>query len=184
MSDVGQLLDRLEQLLGEVEQFEPDVREAVFELLDGIDGLHRVAVNRLAEAVGSEAVEQARANDDAVAWLLHVYGVGVEDEVAAATAALEPIRPYIEGHGGRVEVLEAMDGVVRVRLAGTCSGCTASAVTLREGVEAALRDNFPGFGGMLVEEDHGEGHPPPGPTLVQISPRPPEHDLPLTVRST
>ncbi len=182
--EVEDLLDRLEQLLGEVEQFDPEVRDVVFTLLDGFDRLHRVALHRLAAEVGGSAVERARAADGAVAWLLHAYGVGVDDEVAAAEAALDDVRPYIESHGGRVEVLDATNGVVRLRLSGTCSGCTSSAVTLREGVEKALHERFPGFAGMAVEEDDAAAHPPPGATLLQITSRPPDLPLPLTAQST
>ena len=171
LSDLGPLLDRLEELLAEVEDLDEDVRTRVFELLDGVDALHRLAVTRLADALGHD-VEGLRRSDPAVGWLFEAYGVGVDD-VAAATAALEPVRPYITGHGGDVEVLSVERGVVRVRLSGTCSGCTSAAQTLQHGVEQALRDNLPGFVAMEVAPDSGAAaHPPPGPVLLQIQPRP------------
>lgn len=172
LAALGPLLDRLEELFGEVETLEGTVRETVFELLDGVDALHRLAVTRLAEVVGDVAL--LREADPAVAWLLEAYGVGVND-VAAASAALEPVRPYIHEHGGDVTVLAVEHGVVRVQLSGACSGCTAAAVTLRDGVEEALRDGLPGFVAMDVAPDSGAPeHPPPGggPVLLQITPRP------------
>ena len=171
LAALGPLLDRLEELFAEVEEFDDDVRTRVFELLDGIDGIHRLAVTRLADALGPD-LDQLRRGDPAVAWLFEAYGVGVDD-VAAATAALEPVRPYITEHGGDVEVLSVERGVVRVRLSGACSGCTSAAQTLRYGVEEALRDNLPGFVAMDVAPDSGAAaHPPPGPVLLQIQPRP------------
>jgi Fe-S cluster biogenesis protein NfuA len=72
-----------------------------------------------------------------------------------------------------VELLGVDSGVVRLRLSGACSGCTASAQTLRDGVQEALREGFPGFGRMEVEEDLTAAvHAPPGATLLQIEPRP------------
>jgi Fe-S cluster biogenesis protein NfuA len=107
-----------------------------------------------------------------VAWLFEAYAVGV-DERAAAEVALEAVRPYLHSHGGDVAVLDARGGVVRVRLSGACSGCTASTITLRRGVEEALRERMPGFAAMEVEEDDALPHPPPGPTLLQIAEPPP-----------
>jgi Fe-S cluster biogenesis protein NfuA len=170
VSSFDDLLQRLEELLGEVDDFDDPARRTVLELLDGIDTIHRFALNRLADGIGSEAVERLRA-EPAVAWLSDAYGIGV-DEPAAAEAALASIRPYVHSHGGKVEVLEARQGVVRLRMSGACSGCSASAVTLKEGIEEALRDRMPGFARMEVEEEPAPPHPPPGPTLLQIRHRP------------
>lgn len=162
-----ELLQRLEELLARMEQLEEPLRGEVFELLDGIDAMHRLALAPLAGTLGAETVERLRTADPAIAWLLDAYGVGV-DETAAAEGALESIRPYIHSHGGSVEVLEARGGIVRLKLAGACSGCTASSVTLQEGIEEALRENLPGFVATQVEADDAEPHPPPGPTLLQV----------------
>ncbi len=166
MGNLDELLGRMEALLGHVEELAEDERALVFELLDGIDALHRLALVRLGAELGAERLAGLRA-DPALAWLLDAYAVGV-DEWAAADAALEEVRPYLHSHGGEVEVLGAAGGVVQVRMSGACSGCTASAVTLQEGIEEALRDHFAGFHALEVEEDHGEAHPPPGPNLVEI----------------
>lgn len=171
-TDLDLLLDRMEQLLEGVDDFPPEVRDHVLELLDGVDSLHRHAVRGLAAVLG-ERLETVRAADAATDWLFAAYGVGVDD-LEAASAALEQIRPYIHEHGGEVEALDVTDGIVRVRLSGACSGCTASAETLRAGVQEALHAGLPGFVGMeVVEADPGATpHPPPGPTLLQIQPRP------------
>ncbi len=129
--------------------------------------MHRLALGRLGNALGPEELERLRVGDPAIAWLLGAYAVGVDERVAAE-AALESIRPYVHSHGGEVEVLEADGGVVRLKLSGACSGCTASAVTLKEGVEEALREGFPGFAGMEVEEDEAVPHPPPGGTPLPM----------------
>lgn len=166
------LLDRLEQLLADVEELAEPVRESVFELLDGVDAVHRLAIGRLGDMLG-DGLPSLRRADSAVDWLFEAYGVGV-DGIDAASAALEQVRPYLHEHGGEVEVLGVQQGVVRVRLLGTCSGCTAAAETLRHGVEEALRENLPGFMGMDVapDDDGAAPHPPPTQVLLQITPRP------------
>ncbi len=171
LASLGPLLDRLEELLGDVEELDPDVRDRVFELLDGVDAVHRLAVTHLADTIG-EDLWQLRRGDAAVDWLFEAYGVGVDD-VDAASGALEQIRPYLHEHGGEVEVLAVAGGVVRVRLIGACSGCTSAAETLRHGVEEALRENLPGFVAMdVVPDEDAPPHPPPTQVLLQIIPRP------------
>lgn len=167
MSRLDDHLDELERLLAEVDALDDAVRGRVFALLDGIDALHRHALGRIASLLAPQDVERLRATDPAIAWLFDAYAVGV-DERAAAEAALDAVRPYLRSHGGDVAVVAAHAGVVRVRLSGACSGCTASTITLRQGVEEALRERFPGFAAMEVEEDDALPHPPPGPTLLQI----------------
>ena len=126
-----------------------------------------MALGRVGAQLGAEQIARLRAGDPAIDWLFDTYAVGV-DERAAAEAALESIRPYIDSHGGAVEVLGAHEGVVRVRMSGACAGCTASAVTLQSGIEEALREHFPGFARVEAEQDDAAPHPPPGPQLLQI----------------
>lgn len=171
LSALGPLLDRLEALLGEVEGFEDDVRERVFELLDGLDAVHRLAITRLADALGADLSGLRRA-DAAVDWLFEAYGVGVND-LDAASIALEAVRPYLHEHAGEVEVLAVQHGIVTVRLLGACSGCTSAAETLRHGVEEALREGLTGFVAMEVAADDGApSHTPPAQVMLQITRRP------------
>lgn len=161
------LLGRLEELLAEMEELDEPVRTRVFDLLDGLDIVHRTALSALGEALDQQTLERVRAADPATAWVFDAYRVGV-DELAEADAALESIRPYIHSHGGRVEVLDARGGVVRLRLSGACSGCTASAATLKHGIDEALREHLPTFVATEVEEDDAEPHPPPAPVILEL----------------
>ena len=58
---------------------------------------------------------------------------------------LDTLRPYIASHRGHVEVVDfdEGDGVLLVRMGGTCQGCSASTITLRQGIEARLRESVP-----------------------------------------
>jgi Fe-S cluster biogenesis protein NfuA len=60
-------------------------------------------------------------------------------------AALDTLRPYIASHRGSVEVVDYddADGLLTLRLGGTCHGCAASTLTLRQGIEVRLRDAVP-----------------------------------------
>lgn len=166
------LLDRMESMLEAVEELPPADRDNVLALLDAIDHFHRLALGHLGRALGPSTVEHLRDVHPSIAWLWEAYGVGLDDR-ASAERAMEDIRPYIQSHGGEVDVLDVEDGIVHVRLSGSCSGCSASAITLQEGVEKAMRTHLPGFRGLEVEEDgDATPHPPPGQTLLQIEPHP------------
>ena len=58
---------------------------------------------------------------------------------------LDTLRPYIASHRGNVEVVDfdEQDGILTVRLGGTCHGCPASTVTLKQGIESRLRAMVP-----------------------------------------
>ncbi len=58
--------------------------------------------------------------------------------------ALEEIRPLIATHLGGIEFVGFADGVVSVRLLGTCTHCPLSQMTLKAGVEELLKDRVPG----------------------------------------
>lgn len=59
--------------------------------------------------------------------------------------ALDTLRPYIASHRGQVEVVDfdEDDGTLLLRLGGTCHGCSASSITLKQGIEARLRQAVP-----------------------------------------
>lgn len=162
------LLDRTEALLAAVDAMPEADRHTVIELLDRVDDLHRLALTELGHALPPEEIERLRDAHPAVRWLWAAYGVGT-DPRQAVEDALERIRPYLHSHGGEVEVVDVQGGRVTVRLAGACVGCSASAITLQEGVDEALREGFPGFRELIVEEpEDATSHEPPGPTLLQI----------------
>lgn len=59
-------------------------------------------------------------------------------------SALDSIRPYLEADGGNVKVLELSDDMVlRLELTGTCSSCPMSSMTLKAGVEEAIKKAIP-----------------------------------------
>ena len=58
---------------------------------------------------------------------------------------IDSLRPYIASHRGSVEVVDfdPADGRLLVRLGGTCVGCSASIVTLKQGLELRLKQAVP-----------------------------------------
>lgn len=66
--------------------------------------------------------------------------MSIEDKV---NNALDQIRPYLEKDGGDVSLLEIKDGVVKVELLGACKSCSMSMMTLKAGIEEAVKRAVP-----------------------------------------
>lgn len=67
------------------------------------------------------------------------------DTIDRIERTLDTLRPYIASHRGHVEIVDfdEQDGVLLVRLGGSCHGCAASTVTLKQGIELRLRETVP-----------------------------------------
>lgn len=58
--------------------------------------------------------------------------------------ALDKVRPMLAADGGNVELVEVTaDGIVKLKLTGTCGCCPMSQMTLKMGVERILRQEVP-----------------------------------------
>ena len=58
--------------------------------------------------------------------------------------ALEKIRPMLAADGGNVDLVEVTDdGVVKLKLTGTCGCCPMSQMTLKMGIERLLKEEVP-----------------------------------------
>ncbi len=58
--------------------------------------------------------------------------------------ALEKVRPMLAADGGNVELVEVTDdGVVKLKLTGTCGCCPMSQMTLKMGIEKILKQEVP-----------------------------------------
>ena len=65
----------------------------------------------------------------------------MKDEVLKV---LETVRPALQADGGDVELVDVTaDGIVKVRLKGACGSCPMSTMTLKMGIERAMKDQIP-----------------------------------------
>jgi Fe-S cluster biogenesis protein NfuA len=67
------------------------------------------------------------------------------DTIERIEKTLDTLRPYIASHRGQVEVVDfdESEGLLLLRLGGTCHGCAASTITLKQGIESRLREMVP-----------------------------------------
>jgi Fe-S cluster biogenesis protein NfuA len=119
-------------------------------------GLYGVGLERIFETLEAEGpaladVRERLAEDGVVASLMLIHGLYPVDLQTRVQEALDSVRPYMESHGGNVELLGIEAGVARLRLEGSCNGCPASASTMELAIEQALQEAAPDLEGIDVE---------------------------------
>jgi Fe-S cluster biogenesis protein NfuA/nitrite reductase/ring-hydroxylating ferredoxin subunit len=152
----AELLERVQALTERVDELQdPQARELAQELLASVIAMYGDGLARIMEAIagardaGATILDQL-SQDGAVASLLLIhdlYPVSLEERVREA---LDTVRPYMESHGGNVELVELRDGVARLALQGSCNGCAASRATLETAIEQALEEHAPDLAGLEV----------------------------------
>ena len=89
-------------------------------------------------------VGKARSTEDIIKDIKSVLETKVKDNVAV--------------HGGEIHFLSYEKGIVRLQMAGACSGCAMSKKTLHEGVERLLTYYVPEVIGLISEDDEEAKH--------------------------
>jgi Fe-S cluster biogenesis protein NfuA/nitrite reductase/ring-hydroxylating ferredoxin subunit len=165
--DVGERVGRVEALIEQVESL-PDrvAREAAMEMVQALLDLYGEGLARMLAAL-DDGTRRALAEDELVAHLLllhDLHPVPIEERVHGA---LEEVRPYLDSHGGGVELVAVEEDVVRLRLHGSCDGCPSSTMTLKLAIEDAIQKAAPD---VVAVEAEGVSAPaaPESPTLLQL----------------
>ena len=58
-------------------------------------------------------------------------------------AVLSQVRPALRADGGDVELVDANEGTVKLKLKGACAGCPMATITLKQGIERVLKEQVP-----------------------------------------
>ena len=69
----------------------------------------------------------------------------------------EKVNPAVAAHGGRITLIDVAEHVAYVRMEGGCQGCSASAMTLQQGVKNAILSDVPTIQGVVDVTDHAAG---------------------------
>jgi Fe-S cluster biogenesis protein NfuA/nitrite reductase/ring-hydroxylating ferredoxin subunit len=89
--------------------------------------------------------------DRVVSGMLIIHGLHPLDLETRLRQALDKIRPYMQSHGGNVEILSLEDDFARLRLEGACKTCPSSTVTMELAVRHAIEEACPDLQGFEVE---------------------------------
>ena len=157
---------RVDSLLADVEGFADEhARETATELVAALLDLYGEAFARLLERTEDPS---AVAGDELVSHLLLLHGMHPVPIETRVREALDEVRPYLDSHGGDVELIAIEDGVVRLRMQGSCSGCPSSAVTLKLAIEDAIQKHAPDV--ERIEATDAAPSATGGPALIQLEP--------------
>jgi len=150
--------ERLQRLMEQAERLpDPVARTVTRQCLESILSLYGEGLARILELVREENPQATGAlldrlvNDTTIAGLLLIHGLHPLDLGTRLQRALDQVRPYMESHGGNVELISLEEGVARLRLKGTCQSCPSSTVTLELAVRSALEEACPDLAGFEVE---------------------------------
>jgi Fe-S cluster biogenesis protein NfuA/nitrite reductase/ring-hydroxylating ferredoxin subunit len=115
--------------------------EGLARMLDEIDAAGEVGAG----------IRARLTEDGVVASLMLIHDLYPIDLPTRVEEALASVRPYLESHGGNVELLGVDDGVARISLVGHCKTCPASAATLELAIKQAIDEAAPDLLGLEVE---------------------------------
>jgi Fe-S cluster biogenesis protein NfuA/nitrite reductase/ring-hydroxylating ferredoxin subunit len=180
-------ISRMETLLEELETLaDPNARSKAAEMAQVLLELYGEGLARMMEVIAQgqerERIFEAFAGDELVSHLLLLHGLHPLDVQTRIVRALEEVRPYLQSHGGNVEFLGVKEGVARLRMQGSCSGCPSSTMTLKLAIEEAILKAAPDLEGIEAEGVAEEPAPKPamtfvaGPTLRKKEKKLPEVD--------
>ncbi|MBA2712951.1 MAG: NifU family protein [Rubrobacteraceae bacterium] len=158
---------RMETLLEQIETLkDPNARSKAAEMVGVLLELYGEGLARMMDLIyetGNDKAFEAFAQDELVSHLLLLHGLHPLDVETRVAQALEEVRPYLQSHGGNVELLGVEEGVARLRMQGSCDGCPSSAMTLKLAIEEAVLKAAPDLDGIEAE---GVAEPEPAPNIV------------------
>ncbi len=151
-----------------VQGFDERERLVVTAFKRALDALHKEAFARLIRRLKADPVAAAALREAVKDEI--VYGVLRHHELLRPSlherveAALDSVRPMLASHGGDVQLVSVEPPRVRVRLVGSCEGCSSASLTMAAGVEAAIKQHCPEI--EQVDRASGLSAQPPGVSYV------------------
>ena len=155
--DAEQLVGRVEELQAALETCGESVpRGLAEELVSAVVQMYGAGLEQIVGSVSEagpqgEQIAASLLDDPLVATLLLIHDLHPVSLEQRVQQALDSVRPYMESHGGNVELLSLEHGVARIHLRGSCSDCSASSVTLELAIKQALEEAAPDLEGLEVE---------------------------------
>jgi Fe-S cluster biogenesis protein NfuA/nitrite reductase/ring-hydroxylating ferredoxin subunit len=168
LDDLTQEGHRIQELVEKIQTLNDPAAQAMLQdCLAAVLGFYGHGLSRILQVVdgvdGAGApVREALVRDSGVAGLLLIHGLHPVSLEQRLLQALEKVRPYMQSHGGDVELLSLDQDFALLRLKGHCETCPSSTVTLELAVRHALEEACPDLAGFEVEgavkpETHGHG---------------------------
>jgi Fe-S cluster biogenesis protein NfuA/nitrite reductase/ring-hydroxylating ferredoxin subunit len=148
---------RIQHLLEQIEALPvPSTRELIHEFMEATLAFYGQGLARILQVVSESGPEVQKVyrhliDDKVVRGLLLIHDLHPEDLETRLRHALDQVRPYLQSHGGNVDLISLTGQAARLRLQGTCKSCASSAVTLELAIRHAIEEACPDLAGFEVE---------------------------------
>lgn len=158
LSELNRQSERIQELVDEIDAY-PDekARNMMQECMQEVLSFYGHGIEKILGIISkgnntaAKDIYNNMLGDSFVNGLLLIHDLHPFDLRTRLNLALEKVRPYMDSHGGSVEIISLDDGIARLRLNGNCKGCPSSSATLELGLKQAIEENCPDLVGLEVE---------------------------------
>lgn len=166
-TEFEQLAERVDAAIAAVRKLDAGPQSEAMAMKNAIEELHKAGLTKIVQKLkldprGKELLFEMVDIPEVFA-LFSMHGLVRADLRTRVSRVIDMVRPYMQSHGGDVELVDVTPDTVFLRLAGSCNGCSMSAVTLRNGVEEALKEQVPEI--LHIEVLPNE----PSPAIIPLS---------------
>ncbi len=158
LAELNEQSKRIQDLVEEIDRL-PDenaknlMQECMQEVLSfyghGLERILKIISNGNSEA--AKNIYNNLIEDSFITGLLLIHDLHPLDLKTRLYQALEKVKPYMDSHGGSVEIVSLENNIAKLKLAGSCKGCPSSASTLELGIQQAIEELCPDLEGLEVE---------------------------------
>src|ERR1041385_92191 len=153
-----QWMARIQASIARIDEMpDPAARELLQDCLRDVLALYGHGLERIVEIVQTPGEAENRPferllGDSLVRALLLIHGLPPDGLEMRVHTALDKVRPYLQSHGGDVELVGLEAEVATLRLLGTCHGCPSSILTMKGAIARALGEDCPDLAGFELED--------------------------------
>lgn len=149
------LVQQVQEVIARVEEYpDPAARQLIHGCLQSVLALYGQGLARIVELVGNGSTDQIIGrflDDELIRGLLLIHGLHPQDLQTRVNGALDKVRPYLQTHGGNVELVSLEDDIARLRLLGACKGCPSSTLTMQNAIRRAMEEACPDLAGLELD---------------------------------
>jgi Fe-S cluster biogenesis protein NfuA len=149
---------RLQQLMEEIDGMaEGEIKEMMQDCVQNLLSFYGCGLKRILQIISEGNSSAAKdiynklIEDGFVSSLLLIHDLHPLDLKTRLHFALEKVRPYVDGHGGRIEIVSVENGIAKIKMSGSCKGCPSSENTIELGIKKAIEENCPDLLGLEIE---------------------------------
>jgi Thioredoxin-like proteins and domains len=158
IAELNQQSQHIQELIEEIDSLASgDAKELMQECIREILNFYGHGLERILRIIsnGNNAAAKEIYNnlidDSFLSGLLLIHDLHPLDLRTRLHLALEKVKPYMDSHGGSVEIVSLENGVAKLKLSGSCKGCPSSSSTLELGIKQAIEEHCPDLVELEVE---------------------------------